>query len=86
MTSTTIDNNVSTTCGIVSLYSDPMSFMLFNLTNVRAMLTLVFVFMMFNLTSMLELYMLVSEIVMIYILVLIKKLSILSTIDDFCVK
>jgi hypothetical protein len=42
--------------------------------------------MMFNLTSMLELYMLVSEIVMIYILVLIQKLSILSTIDDFCVK
>jgi hypothetical protein len=55
-------------------------FMLFNLTSMRAMLTLLFMFMMFNLTSIQAMFILVSEIAMIYVLVLIWKLSTFSTI------
>ena len=51
---------------------DPMSqLMLFNLTSVRAMFTLVLVFMLLNHTSILATLILVSEIIMIYIMVLI---------------
>ena len=61
---------------------DPMSgLMLFNLTNVRAMFTLVFMFMLLNHTSIRAMLILVSEIVMIYILVLIQKLPNYSTIQ-----
>jgi hypothetical protein len=49
--------------------------MLFNLTSVHAMLTLVLVFMLVNHTSIRAMLILVSEIVMIYSLVLIWKLS-----------
>jgi hypothetical protein len=55
-------------------------FMLFNLTSMRAMLTLLFLFMMFNLTSIQAMFILVSEIAMIYVLVLIWKLSTFSAI------
>ena len=51
---------------------DPISrLMLFNLTSVRAMFTLVLVFMLLNHTSIRTMFILVSEIIMIYILVLI---------------
>jgi hypothetical protein len=55
--------------------------MLFNLTSVRAMFTLVRVFMLLNYTSIRATLILVSELVMIYILVLIWKLPNYSTIQ-----
>ena len=56
---------------------DPVSrLMLFNLTSVRAMFTLVLVFMLLNHTSIRAMFILVSEIVIIHILILIQKLPI----------
>lgn len=58
-------------------------FMLFNLTRIRAVFTLVFVSMLFNLTSIRAMLILIYKIVMIYVLILIWKLSTFSTAKLF---